>query len=156
MNMKQNQSGQCSCGTVQFETTERPIFRAYCHCTICQKYNGAAYADVTVFRAKNVASVDESNISFKVYQQPPIVQRGTCTQCGKPAFEKIRIPLMPKLIAIPSGNFADAAHLPAPSMHIFYDSRVRDMDDGIKKYRGFVASQLGFGAGLMKGMISRS
>ena len=46
MSTQQNRSGRCSCGAVQFDTSDRPIFRAYCHCTICQKYNGAAYADL--------------------------------------------------------------------------------------------------------------
>lgn len=158
MNDQGNRSGRCSCGSVHFVTTARPMFRAYCHCTICQKFNDADYADVTVFYAKSVDSVDESKISFKVYQQPPLVQRGTCIQCDKPALEKIRLPLplMPRLIVIPSSNFDDTERLPAPSMHIFYDKRVSDLEDGIKKYRGFVASQLGFGLGLMKGMISRS
>jgi len=156
MGSQQNRSGRCSCGSVQFDTTDRPLFRAYCHCSICQRYNGAAYADVTVFRAKSVAVVDESKISFKAYQQPPIVQRGTCIQCGKPALEKIRLSLMPKLIVIPSGNFADKERLPTPSMHIFYDKRVQDMKDGIKKYEGYLASQIGFSLALIKGMMSRS
>lgn len=46
--------GRCSCGSFAFEVTGKPLFRAYCHCTICQKFNNADYSDVTVFYAKNV------------------------------------------------------------------------------------------------------
>lgn len=156
MNTLQKNSGRCSCGSVTFKTTERPILRAFCHCTICQKFNNADFADVTAYHAKSVESIDESKIEFKVYKQPPLVRRGICVQCGKPAFEKINIPLLPKLIIIPSNNIDDAELLPSPSMHIFYDKRVNDIDDELRKYRGFVLSQIAFSIGLVKSIISRT
>lgn len=156
MDTRKKNSGRCSCGSVVFETTGTPILRAYCHCTICQKFNNSDYADVTAFYAKSVSLLDEARVDYKVYKQPPLVHRGTCKQCNKPAIEKLNIPLMPKLILIPSSNFDDAGLLPDPVMHIFYDKRKHDIDDGLRKYSGFVSSQLRFSLGLMKGMITRS
>jgi len=36
--------GRCPCGTTTFAIDGPPPFRAFCHCTICQAYNGAPYA----------------------------------------------------------------------------------------------------------------
>ena len=44
----------CSCGEVEFTISSKPLFRGYCHCTICQRFNDAPYADITVFTADNL------------------------------------------------------------------------------------------------------
>lgn len=154
MDTHQRHIGRCPCGSVEFSLVGRPLCRGFCRCTICQKFNNADYADVTVFRASNLESIDESRITFKVHKQPPLVSRGTCAQCGNAAIEKLRIPLMPGMVIVPSCNVVDETRLPAPSMHIFYDKCVNEIDDGLKKYRGFIPSQIAFGAGLMKAMIA--
>jgi len=148
--------GQCSCGSIAVEPTNTPLFRAYCHCSLCQAYNKSSYADVVVFTAKDVPPVEESGINFKAYKNPPLVQRGTCSQCAQPVFEKVSIPLMPKLTIIPSSMITDKSQLPDPAMHIFYDMRVEDVHDGIKKHSGFIASQMAFCGKLIKRLITRS
>ncbi|MFK7992488.1 MAG: GFA family protein [Granulosicoccus sp.] len=155
MSTVQKNSAFCSCGVVTFEIVGSPIARAYCHCTICQKFNNANYADVTVFYSKDITGIDESKIEFKVYKQPPLVRRGNCTHCNSPVIEKLTIPLLPKMLIVPSTNFDDTSFLPEPRMHIFYDKRIGDINDGIKKHSGFLSSQIGFSTGLVKGMISR-
>lgn len=154
MDNQQTNTGQCSCGSVVFETTAAPICRAYCHCTICQNFNNADYADVTAYYAKDVILADESAVEFKVHKQPPLLRRGTCINCNKPAIEKLSIPLMPKLVLIPSGNIDNGERLPDPVMHIFYDKHVQAFDDGLKKYRGFLPSQIGFSVALIKSIFS--
>ena len=156
MNSRIEHNGQCSCGAVGFRTIEPAIFRAFCHCTICQRFNTSSYADVTVFFSNDIILRNESKIEYKVHKNPPLVRRGTCVECGKPAIEKINIPLMPKLIIVPSRNMDNIEDLPPPSLHIFYDKRVSDIDDGLRKYHGYLLSQVGFALGLMKGMMSRS
>lgn len=143
----------CPCGNVSFDITAPPVFRAFCHCTLCQQFNAAAYADVVVFRASSITLEDESGIDFKVYKQPPVVYRGSCRQCSKPAVEKIAVPLMPRLIVVPAENITEPALLPESACHIFYDRRVADVDDGIRKYKGFVPSQFAFGSRLVKGLV---
>lgn len=36
--------GQCSCGEVQFDMLEKPLFVHACHCTNCQRQSGSAHA----------------------------------------------------------------------------------------------------------------
>jgi len=147
--------GQCSCGSIVVESIQAPLFRAYCHCSLCREYNKTSYADVIVFTAKDVSPVDEHGIKFKAYKKPPLVQRGTCTQCGQAVLEKVSVPLMPKLTIIPSSMITNKSQLPDPVMHMFYDKRVEDSQDEVKKYQGFMASQLAFSGKLMKSLLTR-
>ena len=153
---KQNTSSGCKCGSVAIATTGKPIFRAFCHCTICQAYNKADYADVSVFHAKNVKPYDASNIEFKFFKKPRWVNRGCCIKCGESVVETVAAPFMPKLVIIPSNNFIEPDFLPSSLMHIFYDKRVVDVDDGLRKRYGFMSSQFGFSKELIKGLLGHS
>lgn len=147
------QTGACRCGKARFSIAGRPLLRAYCHCLICQEFNQADYADITVYYRKDVSLEDESAVAFRVHQQPPLVKRGTCTSCGKPAIERLSIPPMPRMTIVPSYNIADAALLPAPTLHIFYHRRKADADDTLPKYSGFLNSQFRFGLAVSIAML---
>jgi len=146
---------QCSCGLTSFGVSGPPLMRIYCHCSLCQKFTNADFADVSVFYTKQVGAVDESKVNFKFYKKPQLVSRGTCIQCNRATIETINIPLMPKLITFPSENIMQRNLLPEPSMHIFYDKRVEDHTDSLPKYHGFLSSQLNFGSKLISAMIRK-
>ena len=112
-----NTSGQCQCGHARFSISGRPLVRGFCHCLICQAFNQAAFADITVFYARDVHLHDESTVAFRAHQQPPMLKRGCCTQCGKPAIERLNIPLMPALVVIPTANLSDPSLAPQPALH---------------------------------------
>lgn len=145
--------GHCQCGKTSLAVTGRALFRAYCHCLICQEFNQADYADITVFRARDVGLADEAGVAFRVYQQPPLVQRGTCKHCGKPAMERLNIPLMPRMTVIPTPNIRDWGDLPKASFHMFYHRRRADMRDDLPKYSGFLNSQMHFGTAAMLALL---
>jgi len=151
--MTEANSVQCSCGLNTVEIIAAPLFGAYCHCTLCQDYNQAPYACVAVYKASAVLPIDESHIHFKAYKKPELVQRGRCSKCSHPVMEKVAVPLMPKLTIIPSSMFADKSALPSPSMHIFYDKRIADVNDQVKKYSGFMASQMAFSSKLIRSLL---
>ncbi len=149
--MDQQSKGQCECGHVQFEVKGKALLRAYCHCTICQEFNQASHADITLFRAKDVVMPEEGTVEYKTYTSPPLVHRGKCAVCHKPAIEYVALPLMPKLVVIPTANIRNSSQLPKSKMHIFYHSRIADVDDELPKYQGYLRSQLAFFGGLLKG-----
>ena len=80
------------------------------------------------------------------------MKRGTCTSCGKPAVERISLPLLPKMTVIPSGNIVEQAALPTPAMHIFYHRRLADANDDLPKYSGFFKHQSSFAVALLKAL----
>jgi len=149
----EQRTGSCRCGKVRLRISGKPIFRAYCHCLICQEYNQSDYADITVFYRKDVVVQDESTVAYRVHQQPPLLKRGTCTSCGRPAVEKLSIPLMPAMTVVPSYNIANQAMLPAPKMHIFYHRRKADAVDTLPKYSSFLSSQSYFGIAVSLAML---
>lgn len=144
--------GQCSCGENQFTLLGEPLFRCLCHCTICQRYNQAAYGDVSVFRAQAVELNDDSQVGFRAHRSPKILQRGLCQQCQKPVIERLNVPLMPKLAIVPNTNIAAQEIIPAPACHIFYDRRVADIDDDLPKHSGYFPSEAAFTYHLLKAL----
>ena len=134
----------CSCGNARFEARAAPLFRALCHCTICQRFNAAPFADVVVYAASDVTAPPDGAIAYDTWKPPPNVQRGKCVRCGDPAIEQFAAPLFPKLTMVPAAMHAGDTALPEPAMHMFYDKRVTDADDDLPKRSGFVASQLAF------------
>ncbi len=134
----------CACGATRFEATGEPLFRILCHCTICQRFNDAPFADVLVYRAQDVALPQTCSVNFDTYKPPPNVQRGKCASCGKPAVEVFSAPVLPKLVMIPRSVMQSNANLVQPMAHIFYDKRVSDAEDDLPRHEGYVRSQLAF------------
>lgn len=134
----------CNCGKTKFQVNGQPKLRMICHCTICQKFNQAAHADVLVYQTKQIIAPDAGVVEFDTYKKPPNVQRGKCAACGQAAIEVFDFPLMPKLTMVPADMFADGAELPEPNAHMFYEKRVADVDDDLPKHNGFLKSQLAF------------
>lgn len=145
----------CSCGHVSFQVVGSPLFRILCHCTICQRFNEAPFADVVVYDAVSVSEPAEGAVRFATYKPPPHVQRGKCEKCNRPAIEKFAAPLFPKLTIVPTAMHGPAGALPAPVAHIFYDKRVNDANDTLPKHEGLLASQLSFGKYLLSAKLRR-
>ncbi|QIZ76876.1 GFA family protein [Ferrimonas lipolytica] len=145
----------CICGATQFQVFSAPLLRVYCHCTICQRFNNAPFADVTIFRTEDVRMPAPNSVQFKRYKSPPAVQRGSCSHCGSPAIELVDLPLLPKLVVVPTANIKQEQYIPRPSLHIFYDKRVAEIDDSLDKYHGFARSQLALSSKLIKALLNQ-
>lgn len=150
--IKSNFNSHCSCGSTRFSIKGQPLLRAYCHCTICQTFNQASYADITLFKSSDVIKPQKGMVEFKSYKSPAILQRGRCISCGGAAIEYLKVPLL-ELIVVPSKNIHEESFVPAPSLHIFYNRRVSDIHDSLPKYSGYIKSQLAFGHALFASML---
>jgi len=147
------QSGQCECGENKFDIVGEPIFRAICHCEICQEFNDAPFADITLYRTKDVDLPEDNTVEYKAYTNPPMAQRGKCKSCEKPTIEFLKIPAVPALTIVPTKNLSNADSLPEPSFHVFYHRRKQDSNDDFPKYSGYMKSQLAFVARLIRALI---
>lgn len=134
----------CSCGANSFSLKGQPVMRAVCHCHYCQDYNQAAYGDFLVYRATQLETESISETRYKSYSKPPLVKRGSCTQCGKPVLEKANIPLFPKLLFVPVVNHPDKDILPAPALQMFSHRRVENPGAHIPSYSGYMGSEIPF------------
>ena len=134
----------CSCGATRLKTLGEPLFRILCHCTICQRFNDAPFADVLIHRAEDVVLPPAGAVSFDTYKPPPNVQRGKCAACGQPAVVVFAMPVLPRLVSIPRPMFGADVTLPTPVAHIFYDMRVADGEDPYPKHQGYFRSNVAF------------
>ena len=134
----------CSCGATSFQTIGEPLFRFLCHCTICQRFNSAPFADILVYRAADVALPPARAVIFDTYKPPPNVQRGKCATCGQPAIVVFTARFLPRLVTVPRPMFRADAELPSPVAHMFYNKRVSDAKDPYPKHRGYLRSQIAF------------
>jgi hypothetical protein len=146
----------CECGGVSYAVPDKPLFRMFCHCTICQKFNDAAHGDIFVYRASDIERPEEGLVNFDTYRPPPNVQRGKCAACSKPAIEVLDTPLIPSLILVPGNMHNGHDCLPAPKGHVFYQSRIEDIDDSLPKHSGYLKSQLVFGKHLLMAFAGRA
>ena len=127
----------CSCGATSYRTLGMPLFRFFCHCTLCQRFNDAPFADIVVFRAEDVVLPSPGSVIFDTYRPPPNVQRGKCATCGQPAVSVFATRFLPRLVTVPRPMFTSDAELPSPMGHGFYDTRVSDAKDSLPKYEGY-------------------
>lgn len=49
--------GQCTCGAVHYEMTDKPLFVHVCHCTWCQRESGSAFAVNAMIETQSVKVV---------------------------------------------------------------------------------------------------
>lgn len=155
MSKKIQQLCQCQCGKTKFTIQGEPIARIACHCTICQEFNNAAFADITIFLSKDIILENLKTVSLRKYNPPPAVQRGICIECGKPAIEFLDLPFFPSLTIIPSQLIPYGPLLPKLSAHIFYHRRVADIEDSLPKISGSIKSQLALSKKLLPGIFNR-
>lgn len=146
------QEGSCSCCSNTYIINHTPVGRFICHCTICQEYTGQAYNDVTVLLKPDVSELNLISTKFRRWKLPPNISRGLCKRCHKPSIE---MAMGGNLILVPTNNYPDIAALPEPTMHLFYNKRVEDINDDLPKYKGFVQSQTMMVKALAQGMYKR-
>ncbi|MGP9566186.1 GFA family protein [Halomonas sp. AOP25-F1-15] len=73
--------GSCLCGSVSFELLSQPKATSHCHCKMCQKQHGAAFA--------TYASVPKSDLKYvsgqellASYNSSGSIIRKFCSTCG--------------------------------------------------------------------------
>lgn len=111
--------GRCLCGTIQFTLAEGIGDIIYCHCSLCRKAQGSAFA--------TNANVDTSSFTFAsgednltAYHYSATQAKYFCKTCGSPIMSKNSA--TPEYIRIRLGTIeSDIAE--RPGAHIFVASK---------------------------------
>jgi hypothetical protein len=74
-------TGGCLCGAVRYEASVSPTDAHYCHCRMCQRAFGNAFATFVSFPLDKFRWVRGRP---KMYQSSKIARRGFCARCGTP------------------------------------------------------------------------
>jgi len=110
------------------------MMAAYCHCSICRRWTGAAFSMVGFWQPERC----------QIEAAPPFLERATsawltrhrCPECGTPIFNAVRserltsdnfmLPLLDRL--------DDDAR---PWCHLYYPDRIVDLEDGLPRHDRF-------------------
>lgn len=125
-------TGHCLCGAVCFETAAPPLKVMHCHCSMCRRQSGAAFATYAMF---NEADIHFSGHNPVLYRSSPTARRGHCGTCGSPV--NFLYDGEPGKIYIAAGLFDDPAGL-TPSEHWHAENELQwlHLADGLPRHEG--------------------
>jgi hypothetical protein len=116
-------TGRCQCGRTSFRVEGAARDVHYCHCGMCRRAVGNAFATLVWLDA---AQVTWSGDVPAIYASSEIADRAFCVHCGTPLFLRYR---RSPQIALMAGAFDDPAGF-RPSHHYGVESRLPWVDIG--------------------------
>lgn len=125
--------GSCLCGQVQFTITGKISDIIHCHCSLCRKSSGTAFA-TNGFVQKSDLKFQQGEDLLKYYELRPGKKRHFCQTCASPIFSsndqdltRIRIRL----------GIIDSDVSEKPVSHNFITSKANwdDLDADIPRYQ---------------------
>jgi hypothetical protein len=81
-------SGSCLCDSVRFEIRGQLGPVGYCHCSMCRKANGSAFAANGTLRRKYFSFVRGEDV-IREYESSPGKYRAFCSRCGSPIYSRV-------------------------------------------------------------------
>lgn len=131
----------CHCNTVRYEVCANPVDSKICHCRVCQKLHGAPKQWAAIFHKHHVRILEgmdqlrfyNSALSGHARILPCKV---SCALCDTPIADEGRN----MWLAFPSlFDFGITPEVPEsfkPTCHIFYSTRMIDLNDNLPKWSG--------------------
>lgn len=111
--------GSCLCAAVRYEVTGPVHDVHHCHCSMCRKAHGTAFATFARFRAGDVRLVAGGE-HVRAYRSSPPIERTFCATCG--ARLMVRFDGLPDTVWVSLGTLDDGAGL-HPELHAFVGSK---------------------------------
>lgn len=136
---------RCFCGAVEYEVSADPVDAKICHCLGCQTLHGAPFQWAAIFHKEHVRfgrGVDDLHFFNSELGRPGRVLpcKLSCQHCRSPIADEGRRMF---LAFGPLFDFGTPPRVPSafqPTCHIFYGSRVVDVNDGKPKFHGHKGS----------------
>ncbi|KAI0777700.1 Mss4-like protein [Trametes elegans] len=140
-----NIDGSCFCRRVSYSVAGRPGLSAFCHCTNCQRLSGCPFVHTIHFPAGAFrwthAAPHEEYLDSYVPPEKPWKTRFRCKNCGAcvmSANSKVGQCSIwgAHLSRDDAGKIVDWETV-KPTAHIFYGTRMLDVQDGLGKWEGY-------------------
>ena len=80
--------GSCLCGAVVYQVHRFYPEIANCHCSMCRKFHGAAFATYGKVQTEDFEWLQGAEF-IKVFESSEIAERGFCSNCGSSLYYKI-------------------------------------------------------------------
>jgi hypothetical protein len=82
-------TGSCLCGKVRYEVRGPPQLMYFCHCHMCQKATGTAFATNMLVRVEDFVIV-EGRARLTPYPSSTGEIRHFCSSCGSPVYNEAK------------------------------------------------------------------
>jgi len=125
--------GSCLCGSIAYEVKELGSKMAHCHCSMCRKFHGSAFATFGEAKVENFQWI-KGESQLRVFTASNGTQRKFCVDCGS------------SLVFVPSNDTGEVVEFALgtldtsidqrPDAHIFVDSKSSwfEIDDELPQY----------------------
>lgn len=127
--------GSCLCRGVQYEISEPLHEMSSCHCSMCRKAHGAAFATYARATAKAFRfTLGEDRV--RRYRSSPPVQRCFCGDCGSNLL--FLFDGAPEEVWVAAGTFDDDPTI-RPGSHIFVGSKApwHEITDTLPRHEAY-------------------
>jgi hypothetical protein len=126
--------GSCFCEAVTFELALPTTSCVHCHCTMCQRANGAGYV-TWVAAPKGQFRLTSGDEGLSTYHSSDHGQRSFCSRCGSSLF--CELTEHPDQIDITLANFHDKIDR-APQAHVYFSDRAEwvSVDERLRRLGG--------------------
>ncbi|KAF9486390.1 hypothetical protein BDN70DRAFT_794092 [Pholiota conissans] len=137
--------GGCFCGSASYQVKGLPLLSAFCHCTLCQRLNAAAFIHTSHFPASGFEWT-HSNSELDVLESyavasKPWKMRWRCKKCGcTVASHNTKLDkwsVWGAQFERDEGGKIIGWDSIKPTAHIFYDTRLVDIHDDLSKWTGY-------------------
>lgn len=126
-------TGTCLCGKIRYRINGDIFFMRHCHCSMCRKSHGSAFATLVNAFSSDFEWIDGQE-DVVVYESSPGVRRAFCSTCGSvmPGIDSDR-----REVFIPAGTLDDDIAI-RPEGHVFVASRAPwyEIHDDLPRYQG--------------------
>ena len=121
-----NHEGGCACGHVRYRVESAPLIVHCCHCTVCQRQNGSAFAVNALVEADRVRILQGDVVDIEVPSPSGANQRiSRCPRCQVAVWSNylvMRGGIGELVRFIRVGTLDDPARMP-PDVHIYTSSK---------------------------------
>ena len=122
--------GSCHCGNIEYRLNGDVKNIVNCHCNLCRKMNGSAFATYVVVLESDFELLQGEPRSIEVTDK---VQKYVCGNCCSPLYNVSGNYGGLRILYV--GSLNDASDL-APAMNIYCESKLSWLDD-IGEYKSF-------------------
>ena len=125
--------GSCLCGSIRFEADAFEAHNGHCHCSMCRKFHGAAYATLAEVRSEHFRWTAGTEL-LRAYTADNGTTRRFCANCGS-SLSFAAADADGSLVEIALACFDDPVPV-TPDAHIYLDfgAAWARPDDDLPKY----------------------
>ena len=140
-NRSDSHQGQCLCGSIKYSVDKLEPNMGNCHCKMCRKFHGAAYATYAQAKRENFHWTAGEDL-IKDYVAENGTVRKFCKDCGSSLIFQDDISDNHEIVHFAAGTLDTEIEV-TPNMHIYIESKANwlKLDDDLPKFETNINSK---------------